>query len=100
MYLYIIILIVFTGSDSELLTFVKYNIKDLHHRHICNVNTKKERHRINGFSDFVHRPDSKELEHKKFFRIQTMHKVRKPINSVCYTPSSERYRIYKKKGFL
>jgi hypothetical protein len=23
-----------------------------------------------------------------------MNKVRKPINSVCYTPSSEPYRIY------
>jgi hypothetical protein len=28
------------------------------------------------------------------FRIRTMDKVRKPSNSVCYTPSSEPYRIY------
>jgi hypothetical protein len=28
------------------------------------------------------------------FRIRTMDEVRKPINSVCYTPSSEPYRIY------
>jgi hypothetical protein len=28
------------------------------------------------------------------FRIRTMDKVRKPSNSVCYTPSSEPYTIY------
>jgi hypothetical protein len=27
-------------------------------------------------------------------RIRTIKKVRKPSNSVCYTPSSEPYRIY------
>jgi hypothetical protein len=28
------------------------------------------------------------------FRIRTMDEVQKPINSVCYTPLSEPYRIY------
>jgi hypothetical protein len=27
-------------------------------------------------------------------KIRTMDKVQKPSNSVCYTPSSEPYRIY------
>jgi hypothetical protein len=30
----------------------------------------------------------------KFFRIRTMDEVRKPFNSMCYTPSSEPYKTY------
>jgi hypothetical protein len=68
--------------------------------------------RKNGLSDFVHHPDSKGPEdgnrssfrnvvfYLLFFRIRTMDEVRKPINSVCYTPSSEPYRTYLNFGIL
>jgi hypothetical protein len=50
-------------------------------------------HRITAVSDFSHRPDFNNYR-KIIIKIRTMDKVRNPSNSVCYTPSSEPYRIY------
>jgi hypothetical protein len=36
----------------------------------------------------------------RFLEYRTMDKVRKPSNSDCYTPSSERFSIYAKEGIV
>jgi hypothetical protein len=63
-----------------------------HNASPAEVNMKN---RITGFSDFVHRPIfiKKYSRRRSETRNRTMDKVRKPSNSVCYTTSSEPFRI-------
>jgi hypothetical protein len=67
------------------------------------LQNKENKDRITGVSDFIHRPDFNNYKNFFFFlviiKIRTMDKVRNPSNSVCYTPSSEPYRIYKENKF-
>jgi hypothetical protein len=56
-------------------------------------------HRIKGFSDFVHRPDSKELEDEKFkltkHSYEEGHKVGWDEARILDIESHSKYRKYK-----
>jgi hypothetical protein len=76
-----------TSSRCELLCLKKV------HNGIFTICMVHQILRITRVLGPVHRPELEKLENTKFLELWTMDKVQDPINSECYTPSSEYFRF-------